>query len=239
MEFSLLGAVFVGVVPLYVVLYWEAKRANAASCTRNLWDIALTAVIVGVFLGRIAAMVGDGVNPLTHPADLIIIRGGVATGPAAVAALAAVAWIGRDELWAVMDGLAAAALAGLGGWHLGCVVRDACLGTPSDLPWAMAQQGSTVTRHPVEIYAALALFAAAGIVGLWRVRSWPRPGVAAAVALTVGSLVRLATEPLRPTLGGGPIVWYILGTLVGLIAAVRLGRQPTSSEIPASAQPNV
>jgi prolipoprotein diacylglyceryltransferase len=238
-EFTLLGAMFVGVVPLYAVLYWEAKRANAASCARNLWDVALTAIIVGAVVGRIAAMVSDGVNPLTHPADLIIIRGGVATGPAAVAALATVAWLGRDELWAVMDGLAAAALAGLGGWHLGCVVRDACLGTPSDLPWAIAQEGSTVTRHPVEIYAALALFVAAGLVALWRVRSRPRPGVAAAVALAVASLVRLATEPLRPTLAGGPIAWYILGTLVGLIAAVWLGRQPAPSEIPASAQPNV
>jgi prolipoprotein diacylglyceryltransferase len=238
-EFTLLGAMFVGVVPLYAVLYWEAKRANAASCARNLWDVALTAIIVGAVVGRIAAMVSDGVNPLTHPADLIIIRGGVATGPAAVAALATVAWLGRDELWAVMDGLAAAALAGLGGWHLGCVVRDACLGTPSDLPWAIAQEGSTVTRHPVEIYAALALFVAAGLVALWRVRSRPRPGVAAAVALAVASLVRLATEPLRPTLAGGPIAWYILGILVGLIAAVWLGRQPAPSEIPASAQPNV
>jgi prolipoprotein diacylglyceryltransferase len=238
-EFTLLGAMFVGVVPLYAVLYWEAKRANAASCARNLWDVALTAIIVGAVVGRIVAMVSYGVNPLTHPADLIIIRGGVATGPAAVAALATVAWLGRDELWAVMDGLAAAALAGLGGWHLGCVARDACLGTPSDLPWAIAQEGSTVTRHPVEIYAALALFVAAGLVALWRVRSRPRPGVAAAVALAVASLVRLATEPLRPTLAGGPIVWYILGTLVGLIAAVWLGRQPAPSEIPASAQPNV
>ena len=56
MEFTLLGAVFVAVAPLYAVLYWEAKRANAASCTRNLWDVALTAIVVGVFVGRVAAM---------------------------------------------------------------------------------------------------------------------------------------------------------------------------------------
>lgn len=239
MEFTLLGAVFVAVAPLYAVLYWEAKRANAASCTRNLWDVALTAIVVGVFVGRVAAMLSGGVNPLTHPADLIIIRGGVATGPAAVAALATVVWFGRDELWAVMDGLAAAALAGLGGWHLGCVVRDACLGTTSDLPWAIAQEGSTVTRHPVEIYAALALFLAAGLIALWRVRSRPRPGVAAAIALAVAGFVRLATEPLRPTLDGGPIGWYILGTVVGLIGAAWLARRPTPSKIPPSIGPNV
>ena len=237
MEFSLLGAVFVGVVPLYVVLYWEAKRANAASCTRNLWDIALTAVIVGVFLGRIAAMVGDGVNPLTHPADLIIIRGGVATGPAAVAALAAVAWIGRDELWAVMDGLAAAALAGLGGWHLGCVVRDACLGTPSDLPWAIAQDGSTITRHPVEVYAALALFLAAGSLAMWRKKGRPVAGMTAAVALAAASSVRLLTEPLRPALGNGPIGWYLLGLAVGIglgVSQWRRAKDPGPFQKPSS-----
>ncbi len=222
MEFTLLGAVFVGIVPLYGVLYWEARRGNAAACTRNLWDVALTAVIAGVVVGRIAAMISDGVNPLAHPGDLLIIRGGVATGPASLAALATVAWIGRTELWAVMDGLAAAALAGLGGWHLGCVVRDACLGTPSDLPWAIAQDGSTITRHPVEVYATLALFAAAASLAIRRMKHRPRPGMAAAFALAMVSLVRLVTEPLRPTLAGGPVGWYIAGLLAGVGLAVWL-----------------
>ena len=216
MEFTLLGAVFVAVISIYGVLYWEAKRGNAASCARNLWDVALTAVIVGVAVGRVAAMISDGVNPVTHPGDLLIIRGGVATGPATIAALATVAWLGREELWAVMDGAAAAALAGLGGWHAGCVVRDACLGTPSDLPWAMAQEGSTISRHPVEIYAALGLFLVAGDVALWRKKGRPAAGLPAAVALTAASSVRLLTEPLRPTLGNGPVGWYLLGLVVGI-----------------------
>ncbi|MEA2000672.1 MAG: prolipoprotein diacylglyceryl transferase family protein [Actinomycetota bacterium] len=216
MEFTLLGAVFVAMVPLYVTLYWEARRGNAASCSKNLWDVALTAAIVGVFAGRVAAMIGDGVNPITHPADLIIVRGGVATGPAAVAALATVMWIGRHELWGVLDGLAAAALAGLGGWHAGCVVRDACLGTPSDLPWALAQEGSTVTRHPVELYAALILFSGAALIALWRMRGRPAPGVPAGLALALAALTRLIAEPMRPTLGGGPTLWYWFGLVLGL-----------------------
>lgn len=235
MEFTLLGAVFFAVVPLYGILYWEAKRGNAASCTRNLWDVALTAIIVGVVVGRVAAMLGDGVNPITHPGDLLIIRGGVATGPATVAALVTAAWIGRRELWPVLDGLAAAALAGLGGWHAGCIVRDACLGTPSDLPWAIAQEGSSVTRHPVEIYAAIALFLAATAVVRWRTRGRAIPGMPAAVALAIASLVRLLTEPLRPTLVGGPIGWYVLGLLVGIGVAGwrRTRRIPVSPDTPA------
>jgi prolipoprotein diacylglyceryltransferase len=216
MEFTLLGAVLFGILPLYGVLYWEARRGNAASCTKSLWDIALAGVIAGVFVGRLAAMIGDGVNPLTNPADIIIVRGGVATGPASTAALITVAWLGRNELWPVLDGLAAAALAGLGGWHAGCVVRDACLGTASDLPWAVAQDGSAVTRHPVEIYAAIALLAGAAAIAIWRQRGRPARGLPAGVALAYASAVRLATEPLRPSLDGGPVWWYVFGVLLGL-----------------------
>ncbi|MDJ0664091.1 MAG: prolipoprotein diacylglyceryl transferase [Acidimicrobiia bacterium] len=229
MEFSLLGAVFVAVIPLYLVIYWEAKRGNAASCARSLWDVALAAMVAGIFVGRLAAMIGDGVNPLQNPADILIVRGGVATGPATIAALATVAWLGRTEVLAYADGLAAAALAGLGGWHAGCVVRESCLGTPSDLPWAVAQGGSSITRHPVEIYAAIALFIAAGALAFWRARGRPRPGVPAASALLIAAFVRLLTEPMRPSLGTGQRWWYAAGiavAIVALVVSMRRGDQP-------------
>jgi len=231
MEFTLLGAVMMGVIPLYLVLYWEAKRGNAASCTRNLWDMALSGAAVGVLVGRLAAMIASGVNPITHPADILIVRGGVATGPAAVAALATVAWLGRHELWPVLDGLAPAAVAGLGGWHAGCLVRDACLGTPSDLPWALAQGGSTITRHPVEIYAALALLAGAIVLVWLRTHSSLVSGAAFGIALAFAAAVRLVTEPMRPTLGSGPIAWYIAGIATGMAVTLwflRRGRRTPS-----------
>lgn len=225
MEFTLLGAVFVAVIALYIALYWEARRGNAAGCTHDLWEIALSAAAVGVLVGRLAAMISDGVNPITNPADIIIVRGGVATGPASVAAILAAAWLGRRELWPVLDGLAAGALAGLAGWHLGCVVRDSCLGTASDLPWAMTQPGSTVGRHPVEIYAALALVFAAAAIGLWRMRGRPPSGAPAGIALALAATARLLTEPLRPTLDGGPVRWYSTGLLVGALVAVLRSRR--------------
>ncbi|MCP3993639.1 MAG: prolipoprotein diacylglyceryl transferase [bacterium] len=233
MEFTLLGAVFVAIVPLYLVIRWEAMRGNAASCARNLWDVALGGIVVGVFAGRLTAMVLDGVNPLTNPADILIIRGGVATGAATIAALGTVAWLGRGVVWEVLDGLSAAALAGLGGWHGGCVVRDSCLGTASDLPWAIAQEGSSITRHPVEIYASLLLLGAAVLVALWRARGRPALGLPAGVALLVASGVRLATEPMRPSLGNGPVWWYTIGAVGGMVAiatAIRRAADQPSSE---------
>lgn len=199
----------------YVMLRWEAKQGNAADCTSDLWEIGLTAAVVGVFVGRLAAMISDGVNPATSPADILIVRAGVATGWASVAAIATVGWLGRRELWPVFDGLAAASLAGLAGWHAGCVARASCLGSQTDLPWAVHQTGSPVGRHPVELYAAL-LFAAAAVgIAMWRERGRPPSGAPAAVALMAAGIIRLATEPLRPSLSAGPVGWYITATAAG------------------------
>ena len=155
MEFTLLAAAAIGSGGVYVALWWEARRGNAADCTSDLWDIAIAAILTGLVVGRIAAMVGNGTNPLTAPGDIVVFRSGVDTAFATLGALAAVGWLGRKELLPVADGLAAAALAGLAGWHAGCLARGACLGTATELPWAVRQTGSTVGRHPVELYAAL------------------------------------------------------------------------------------
>ncbi len=224
MEFTLLGAAFVGVVGVYAMLWWEARRGNAAECSKDLWDVALGAMVVGVAVGRLAAMIGDGVNPVANPADILLVRAGVAAGPAAVAALAWVAWVGRRELIPVADGLAAAALTGLAGWHGGCLARDACLGSPSTLPWAWAQEGSTVTRHPVELYAAVALLAAGFVIAVWRMRRIP-PGAAAGIALAMAGGVRLVTEPLRPSLSGGPVGWYVAALAAGLLLVALAARR--------------
>lgn len=226
MEFTLLGAAFVAILGVYAALWYEARRGNAAECTKDLWDIALTATIVGLVAGRLASMVGDGVNPITNPQDIVIIRSGVATGWAALAALAWITWAGRGELVAVADGLAVAALAGLAGWHGGCGIREACLGSQSDLPWAFAQPGSTITRHPVELYAALAYLIVA--VAIARLRPLP-PGSAAGMALAVAGGVRLGTEPFRPTLAGGPVAWYLAALLAGAVLAAWSWRNRTPS----------
>jgi prolipoprotein diacylglyceryltransferase len=227
MEFTLLGAALIAVGALYGMLWWEAGRGNASECTRDLWDGALGAAVAGVFVGRLAAMIADGVNPLLHPGDILFVRAGVATGPAALTAIGTFAFLGRRRLLLLADGIAAAALAGLAGWHAGCLARGACLGTASDLPWAIAQEGSAVTRHPVEIYAAV-LFLIAALALAWaKAYRRPPPGVPAALALAAVGLVRLATEPMRPALGSGPLWWYVAAVVVGAAGALAaLRRKP-------------
>ncbi|MGD2052358.1 MAG: prolipoprotein diacylglyceryl transferase [Acidimicrobiia bacterium] len=232
MEFTLLAAAAAAFVLVIAELAWE-RRHEVPGSGRDLVEIAFTAAVTGMLAGRLAAMVGDGVNPMLHPADILIVRGGVATGPASLGALAWIAWAGRHRLWQVADGLSAAALAGLAGWHAGCLARHACLGTPSDLPWAYAQRGGGVTRHPVELYAAVLLAVAAVAIALWRWKRPPRPGVAASLALAAAGAVRLVTEPLRPSLAHEPVAWYLAAVVAGLGVAWWRARRPRRGTSPA------
>lgn len=212
MEFTLLFAVLTAVAAI-----WVASRVLSSRLEQvpHPVDTLIGSASVGLFAGRIAAMVGDGVNPVTDPFQILLVRAGVDTPVAATAAVAALAWTFRRHLPVALDTLAPVALAGLAGWHGGCVWRGTCLGTVTDVPWAFALPGSTATRHPVELYAALGLAMVAILVARLPLRSWLPTGA----AVTGSALMRLATEPIRPSLDGGPIWFYLVatGTGVGLM----------------------
>ena len=221
MEFTLLWAALSA-----VVLAWVGLRLWPERVPEHGFDRLLGAAVAGLVVGRLVAMATQGINPFASPGDILIVRGGVHTGAAALA-FALVLWWGNRKDPGSLDAVAPAVLLGLAGWHGGCLWRGACLGTASDLPWAWALDGSTVTRHPVEIYAALAL-----ALGAWSVSrlGW-RPFLRAGSALAIASLVRLITEPLRPSLTGGPLAWYLAGAVVGvtlIITGPRLTRDDAS-----------
>jgi len=232
MEFTLLGSVAIAVVIMYGVLLFEGGRTNAADCTKDVWDALIAAVVVGVVIGRLTAMISAGTSPLSHPGDILIVRAGVDTIAASVAAVATYSFVTRNDPWWLADAAAPAAIAGLAGWHGGCIVRDACLGTPSDLPWAVAQTGSLVSRHPVEIYTALLLLVTAGLTIWWKLHR-PRPGVVAALGVASVATARLVTEPLRLGLGGDLLWWYTIALVTALaVLALRLRRNTEKSRHP-------
>jgi prolipoprotein diacylglyceryltransferase len=223
MEFTLLGSAAIAAGAAYVMLWWEAKRGNAARCAGNLWETAIVSVVAGIFIGRIVAMLVDGVNPFAHPLDIMLVRSGVSTIGASLGTAVVFLWQSRKEPISMADGISAAALAGLAGWHAGCLVRGTCLGTASELPWALAQEGSTLTRHPVGIYAALLLAVAAFVLAWWKAYRRPPAGTPASLAVVAAAAVRLGTEPFQPSLSGGP-VWFYAGALVaGLVGTVWFG----------------
>ncbi len=210
MEFTLLWAALTG-----AAFTWIGLRIWSDGLPPKPFDVLIGAAVVGLLVGRLAAMVQQDVNPLTAPSQIILVRGGVDTGFATLGALAALAWMLRGRT-TLADSLAPSALLGLAGWHAGCLWRSACLGTASELPWAWAQSGSSITRHPVEIYAALGLMAMAALIA----RLGPRPYLKTGLALAGAGVMRLATEPMRLTLTGGPVAWYTAAIVVGLSLAL-------------------
>jgi prolipoprotein diacylglyceryltransferase len=230
MEFTLLWAAATGVGLALLVANIERRRGLIPVEVGGLNDLIIGAAVTGLITGRLAAMILAGTSPFAHPADILIVRSGVDTGVASLGALAYVSITSRRHLLVTMDALGPAALAGLAGWHGGCLYRGACLGTASPLPWAIAQEGSNVTRHPVEVYAALMFVAATTVLLWWLGREVRSPGMVGAVALGLAGAIRLVTEPLRLSLGSGPIGWYLAGIGIGLAGGllVRLRARPRS-----------
>lgn len=219
MEFTLLGNVLIAVAFLYGGLWWMGRR-DPTVCVRDVWELALTAGVVGLVVGRLVAMIRGGVNPLTHPADTVLVRAGVDTVGATIGALGAAGYLQRKELPGLLGQLAPAALFGLAGWHAGCLLRGTCLGSPSDLPWAFAIEGSTITRHPVELYAAVLMVLAGLFVFRWRHRPW----LSTSLALALAGVIRLVVFPLQPSLTTTIAWWYAAAAVVGTAAAFYTAR---------------
>ncbi len=234
MEFTLLGAAATGAGSFWLMLRWEAKRGNAAGCALNLWDAGLTAGAVGLLAGRLIAMAQTGINPFTNPAQIILVRSGVSTAGASIAALLTFGFLARRSLRVSADAIAPSVLAGLAGWHAGTLITKSWLGTVSDLPWAQAASGSDITRHPVELYAAGLYALAAVSIALWKQHGRPPLGTAASLALAAAGGVRLFTETMRISLSGGPILLYAGALVAGLGVAVWtvLGPQRSQARTP-------
>lgn len=222
MEFTLLWAALTG-----AAFAWSGVRIWKHGLGEKPFDVLIGAAVVGLAVGRLAAMAQQGINPFTDPLQIILVRGGVDTGFASLGSLVALAWLIRGQVQ-LADALAPSALFALAGWHAGCLWRSACLGTASDLPWAWAQSGSSISRHPVEIYAAIGLIAAAVLIA----RLGKRPYVRSGLALAGAGTVRLATEPMRHTLTGGPTAWYAAAIVVGIVLAIA-GRSLATRSAPA------
>jgi prolipoprotein diacylglyceryltransferase len=215
MQFDLLGAAAFAVFGFWFMLRWEAKRGNAAGCALSLWDVGLMSAMSGLLIGRLVSMISAGIKPVTDPFQIILVRSGVSTVGATLGAVAVFTWLARKSLLEAADAIAPAALAGLAGWHAGCLATGSCLGTGSSLPWATTLPGSTVARHPVELYAAGAFLLAGIGLALWKQHGRPPLGSVAGLALLAASLTRLSTQPFRISLAGGPVYLYAAGALVG------------------------
>jgi prolipoprotein diacylglyceryltransferase len=214
MEFTLLWAALTGVAGLWIgTRLWTSLSDESPD--QSVFDSLLLAAGAGVVGGRVAAMLAQGLNPVSNIGDLLIVRGGVSTVAATVFAIGTL-FLTTGRQIRVLDLAAPAALVGLTGWHLGCLWRGACLGTASNLPWAWSEAGSSITRHPVEIYAAIGMAIGAILVS----RLPQRIGLRSGTAFALASGIRLLTEQFRLSVTGGPVWWYATGVALGLAAVI-------------------
>lgn len=210
MEFTLLAAALTSALALWLGVKFRLRRGTYRHPDKP-FDVLLGSAGVGVFTGRVAQMLMDGVNPVRNPVDVLLVRAGVDTVTATVAALITLAWVYREDLQ-MLDIVAPAALLGLSGWHAGCIWTNSCLGAATGSDVGFTLPGSTVARHPTELYAAAALAVSAYFISRAR-----KPFVATGLSLAAAGGVRAATQPIRPSLSGGPLWAYLTAVAVGLV----------------------
>lgn len=218
MEFTLLGAAALGVATTYLMLRFVVARRFPEAL--DLMDPVYGAIGAGILVGRLTAMIAAGTMPWLIPADILIVRGGVSTVGASIGALATWLLLVRSNFRMQSDLVAPAALVGLAGWHAGCLVRDTCAGTATDLPWAIGLGESAIGRHPVELYAAALLVIGAIVLNRLEVGV----GRVGALALIWTAGARLVTEPLRLSLGSDRVFVYLAGVVVGIGVYAVAGR---------------
>lgn len=200
MEFTLLWAALTGVGAM-----WATDRLLNAGDRR--FDDLLSAALIGLTVGRLAAMIGGGSYPWQHPGLIGLVRAGVHPGWASLAALG---WLTvRFRTSSVLGSMAVPALVGLGGWEAGCVFRSAC-------------GGVTVGSSAIPI----GLIAGAGFIGAALiVHRLPTPSKPGAALLAAG-VVRAGSEPFRSTLTHSIVWWYGVAIVLGLIVALTGRKHP-------------
>lgn len=178
---------------------WLRQRSAEAG---PLLALASGPVIVGLLVGRVAAVLQDDPATLRRPFDLLFIRGGVEFWPG-VAAAAAMVWVAaRREPSNTLERLAELApfaLWGYAAFEATCLVRDGCFGPPS--PVGLRPGGHGAPQIPVGVLVAACVAGVGVAVWLWRRRLGPAGGLAVALIGLAGA--RTAAGFLLPKVTTG------------------------------------
>ena len=200
-----LGPIALPTYPISLLLAFWAGLALSARAARRLgmdgdhmWNAGLYGLLATIIIGRVTHVIAFWPAYRLQPLEIVGLSAqAFLWGPGVLAGLIAAGWyIHRHKLpWAtVLDAAAPGALAGLIIANLGALLAGNDVGAPANLPWAVDLWG--VSRHPVQLYAALGELITLVVV-LHALRKPSRPGTAALLGLLGWGLTAWLIEPFR------------------------------------------
>ena len=232
------------IVVLVSVLDRRVRRRSPEE--ESILALATTPLLVGLAIGRLAAVSLDDPATLRRPSDFLLLRGGVEFWAGVLAATIAVwARSPRQPRLAVerLAQLAPFALWAYAAYEAACLLRDGCFGPR--FPLGLEPGGHGARQVPIGILVGIAV----GAVGMaaWRSRDRFTPallialstaGLAAVRAVAGFSLPRVGqglTRPHRESVAvlaaaGAASVWLFARRLIRRRAGTTT---PGTSDIPA------
>lgn len=201
---------------LALVPRWLPPRALGGG--RTVFDLLTPALLVGVLVGRVAAMLLEDPQGLTRPGDILILRGGAEFWPGVVAGLAVVAVTARRDgarTGTRLADLTPYALLAYGVYEAACIVRDGCFGP--ETPFGLYPSGVTAREFPVGLAVALLVTALA-----LAVRRLPDGLTVLLVGAAGLAAVRAVAAVWLPRVGSGPTRQQITSAAVAIATTAAL-----------------
>lgn len=205
------------IVPSVFVRAWPESAAMS-----GLIDISGGALLMGVAVGRLAAVAIDDPGSLTSLSDLLIIRSGVEFWPGVAAGMGWLALRARQDDVSPVERLAAITAPALVAWacyEATCLLRDGCPGPVSGI--GLRPEGLVQQMVPIGLGVAATAVGAAAIVRRWHTRGLPDLQVVG-VALMAVATIRSVASIWLPHIGDGLTRQHRTSIAVAVITAVGL-----------------
>ena len=219
------------IVPSVFVRAWP----DSAVAT-GLIDTTSGALLIGIAIGRLAAVAIDDPGSLTSLNDLLIIRSGVEFWPGVAAGVGWIAFRARQDHVPPAERLAAITAPALVAWacyEATCLLRDGCPGPVT--AFGLRPDGLVQRMLPISLGVAAAAVGAAALVRRWHRRGLPDLQVIG-VALLALAAVRSVASIWLPHIGDGltrqhrTSIAVAIVTSIGLVA-LRVRAQPTATTV--------
>lgn len=165
--------------------------------------LASTPVLLGIAVGRLAAVVQDDPGTLRRPFDLLLIRGGMEFWPGLAAATAAVWVTARRRQTRPQEQLAELApfaLWAFAAYEAACLLRDGCFGPPFSA--GLRPGGIGEPQFPVGVVVGLSA-AVLGFV-VWRWSGLLRPAGVMTASVAGLAAIRATAGFVLPRVSAGP-----------------------------------